>query len=95
MTDAKKHPDAGYLLARPQDVQERGTFPILTIEDDGSQTPGTGRFLRDGEPITPGFELAMPDETGRLRRVEGLPRSGPAQVATPEYRAGWERIFSN
>jgi hypothetical protein len=91
----KKHPHAGYVLAKPQDIREREPFPITIIEDDGSRTVGTGRFLRDGESILPGHMMAMPDETGRLRRVEGLPRSGPAQVATQAYRSGWERTFSN
>jgi hypothetical protein len=94
-SDAKKHPDAGLILIRPDLVRNDGPFPIRVVEDDGSQTPATGQFIRDGQFLYPDEELAVADETGRLRRVEGLPRNGPAQVATPAYRSGWERTFSN
>ncbi len=32
--------------------------------------------------------------TGSYVRGASAPRSGPAQVATAEYRAGWERAFT-
>ena len=62
-------------------------------------TPGHGS---DGEPIPPGVELAQLGASScdcgdghwrSLRSIYKDERSGPAQVATPEYREGYDRIF--
>ena len=60
---------------------------------------GTFAAVKDGQPIPEGAELicvGTEDDDG-WRDVTsvygGAERSGPAQVATPEYRMGYDRIF--
>lgn len=59
---------------------------------------GTLAPMKEGQPLPEGAEFVYvkaPDEEG-WRDVEVLYRhegSGPAQVATPEYREGYDRIF--
>jgi hypothetical protein len=53
----------------------------------------TMRNVKHGTPMLPGERLAKRGSDGVLRVVEGFTASGPAQVATPAYRGGWERIF--
>jgi hypothetical protein len=94
----KKHPDAGIVMIPPGQCMEETHnhgFQIVIREDDGSWSYGHGRPMREGEPLMPGMHIALADEHGVLRRVDGLPQSGPAQVATPAYREGWSRTFSN
>lgn len=58
---------------------------------------GMVRPLREGQPIPEGVELIRvdnPDCTcGGWQDVETLRGGGPAQVATPAYRDGYDRIF--
>lgn len=53
------------------------------------------RRLEDGAPVPPNSEVALINKECRdgWHTVKTLYRTGPAQVATPEYRDGWDRIF--
>jgi chemotaxis response regulator CheB len=57
------------------------------------------RLAQDGKPIQPGSELVIVGdsscECGHWRKLESVcgERSGPAQVTTPAYRDGYDRIF--
>jgi hypothetical protein len=59
------------------------------------------RLAQDGKPIQPGSELVIVGDSscecgdGHWRKLESVygERSGPAQVATPAYRNGYDRIF--
>lgn len=63
------------------------------------------RRSKEGEPILPGTELVVVGEStcecsgGHWRELKTLYKNqrptedGPAQVATPEYRKGYDRIF--
>jgi hypothetical protein len=60
---------------------------------------GTFSEVKEGQPIREGAELirvgAEDDEGWRdVTTVYEHERSGPAQVATPAYRSGYDRIFS-
>lgn len=68
---------------------------------DGRTSEGILYPMQDGMPIPEGGELvdvSPPDDDG-WQDVESLYKSdratsdGPAQVATPAYRAGYDRIF--
>lgn len=61
----------------------------------------TGRILRgaraiDGRPAPFGSEIAFctPDRDGVHFEIETL-TSGPAQVASADYRRGWEGTFGS
>lgn len=59
---------------------------------------GTFAVMKEGQPIPEGAELvhvgASDDEGWRdVTTIYSHERSGPAQVATPEYREGYDRIF--
>lgn len=69
-------------------------MPAIVVNDDGSTDCGDVVPLKEGQPILPGGYLVMPDDRGDLRVVD-LGRSGPAQVATKQYRDGWARTFDS
>jgi hypothetical protein len=61
-----------------------GTF---TVAKDGQPIPERGELIRVG---------AEDDEDWRdVTTIYRSERSGPAQVATPEYREGYDRIFES
>jgi hypothetical protein len=45
--------------------------------------------------MLPGSEIAhiSPEDSDGWHEVQTLYRNGPAQVATPKYREGYDRIF--
>ncbi len=49
--------------------------------------------MKDGETLSEGAELIHIKGDGEWKTVNVLYRHGPAQVATPSYRAGYDRIF--
>jgi hypothetical protein len=53
--------------------------------------------LREGQPLAPGSEIVRVEEYEEdgWHDIETVYRvsDGPAQVATPAYRAGYDRIF--
>jgi hypothetical protein len=65
---------------------------------DGGLGVGTFMEVKDGQPIPEGAELIQvgaEDSDGwrDVTTVYKSERSGPAQVATPKYREGHDRIF--
>ena len=59
---------------------------------------GTFSEVKEGQPIREGAELIRigPEDDDGWRDVTSIyehERSGPAQVATPAYRDGYDRIF--
>lgn len=82
---------------------EPGHGAAIRRSGENGETVGFGTFttVKDGQPIPEGVELirvGAEDDDG-WRDVTTLygrepERSGPAQVATPAYRNGYDRIFS-
>ena len=69
-------------------------------DEDGSEHEILIREPTEGSPIYPGTEIMTVDAhcDGGWHAAETVYRSGgegPAQVATDEYREGWDRIFGN
>lgn len=67
-------------------------------ETDGHVAPIIVQRVADGEPLNEGDEVsAVENPNCRCGRWQDLKpvykREGPAQVATDEYRAGYDRIF--
>lgn len=91
----KKHPNAGrvHLMPGYEDCRDH-PVPAIVIKDDGTPDYGDVVPLKDGQPLLPGGYLVMPDDRGDLRVVD-LGHSGPAQVATEQYRDGWSRTFDS
>jgi len=59
---------------------------------------GTFREVKEGQPIPEGAELIQASEADSdgwrdVTSIYSNVKSGPAQVATPKYRAGYDRIF--
>ena len=56
---------------------------------------GTFVEMKEGQPIPEGAELIRVGAEGDdgWRDVTSVYKSGPAQVATPAYREGHDRIF--
>lgn len=71
-----------------------GTRVAVRRDEEGERTVVV-RSLKDGEPLTPGAEVATASRECRngWRDLTVHYRNGPAQVATPEYRQGYDRIF--
>lgn len=71
-----------------------GVRVALRQDEDGDRLV-TIRKMRDGETVAPGREVAhVGDADGDgWQGVTTLYKSGPAQVATPAYREGYDRIF--
>lgn len=62
---------------------------------DGSVQVGTFHEMHEGQPLPEGSELVHVNyhPKNEWHDSETVHRSGPAQVATPAYREGHERIF--
>ena len=65
---------------------------------DGEQTHvGPVKHVREGAALPPGHTLihveADDSREGYYRVTSEFTTPGPAQVATDEYRAGWDQIF--
>lgn len=92
MKDEKQESSESVLI---QDEVRPGVYRGFR-EKDGAVVPSLFTEAKDGVPMPPGAELLVPE--GRAcphgwRKVRTVYRSGPAQVATPAYRAGYDRIF--
>ncbi len=79
-------------------VMPDGTAPYLRHKPDGTDEVGVFLPLKDGQALPPGREvLCIEPLEGDLHKVTSLygakELSGPAQVATPAYRSGYDRIF--
>ena len=62
---------------------------------DGAVEFGTFMETKEGQPIPEGAELIRvgPEDDDGWRDVTTVYKSGPAQVATPAYREGYDRVF--
>ena len=68
----------------------------LIEREDGERVIGIVRPVEDGVPMAEGAELIESDgdTCGEWHTIRTLYKhSGPAQVATKEYREGYDRIF--
>lgn len=75
-----------------------GVRSALRRSPDGSIKEVVCQPLRDGAPLYPSSEIgniSQESEGGwhKLTNVCKAAGDGPAQVATPKYRAGYDRIF--
>jgi hypothetical protein len=101
MADDDPDPGADVVLVGPE-LSSSG-WAVLRQRSDKLEA-GVMKPVRDGEPLAGGAELVrlqQRDEHPRLFDVDVLATiptrtaSGPPQVATDAYRAGWEMIFGN
>lgn len=71
-------------------ANERGETHVVRIEN-GVQSEGVIGPIKDGQPIPPGVEVLDLDGC----HATSIYKAGPVQVATKEYRDGWERCFNS
>lgn len=74
-----------------------GVHSALRRSPDGEVRQVAVRVAEDGVPVNTG-ELAQLDDDscecgGGWRKITTIYKAGPAQVATPQYREGYDRIF--
>lgn len=88
-------------LITPVGVLPDGRTIVSRHRPDHSVGMATIRPAREGSPMAPGEEIVTTRQRddGSVEVVDSYahcaqPRSGPAQVATKDYRAGWERTFN-
>lgn len=72
-----------------------GVHAALRRTPDGEVRQVACSPMRDGAPLRPNSEVANVSETSEdgWHKLTSLYRTGPAQVATPRYREGYDRIF--
>jgi hypothetical protein len=73
-----------------------GVCAALRRSPDGEVRRVVCTPMREGASLAPGSEVAHVGEAtgdGAWRKLTRLYKVGPAQVATPEYREGSDRIF--
>lgn len=72
-----------------------GTHAAIRRDADGTERTLSIRSAADGTPMSPNTEIALmsAEERDGWRDVQTVYRNGPAQVATPAYRDGYDRIF--
>ena len=72
-----------------------GGRPFVRHLPDCTTQIGLARRAKEGEPIYDGALLVEPrqNEPGVFNVLGTHKTPGPARVATPEYREGWDRIF--
>lgn len=95
--------DSKKALVLPVHHDGHGNVRGFLIDEAGVHA-GEFRKVEEGKPIMgdllqvqpiPGSPVLMAEVTPMpgTRPVQDAPRSGPAMVNSPEFRAGWERIF--
>ena len=100
--DQGSEPLNDVVLVGPK-AEDEHRWPVLRHREDRLEV-GEIRTVREGHPMAATGEvvrLKPRKEHARLFDVEVLadldqpdtPRSGPAQVATEAYRAGWDVTF--
>jgi len=68
---------------------------VVRHRPDHSIQLGTLLHVEDGQPIPPGAEYIRAESIGDGRyAVRESFTIGPAQVATKQYRDGWDRTFN-
>lgn len=96
-----RKPEVGDLLFVGPEAQPR-LHPCVTKTPDNQHHAGYVRPIRSGESILGDTVLTEPTETpGCFKVIDKInphgetkaAGNGPAQVATEDYRDGWDRIF--
>lgn len=74
---------------------EPGVYAGLRRTPDGEVRQVKCAPMRSGAPLRLNSELAHVDEPSEdgWHPLTSVYKSGPAQVASPEYREGYDRIF--
>lgn len=89
---------AGRVIARSEDDQKMA----VAVEHKDHEHLAVMERVKEGQHVGDAGSLWYCDSEGKATRVMGaggvVPSrppgaSGPAQVATPAYRAGWDAIF--
>ena len=104
--DAAQKKDAGdFDVVMPHGKTADGEGTQVLRARPGRIEAGEVRPMRDGKPLTAGEVVSLQqraDAPGlfdvKVEHVVEAPagkgaHAGPAQVATPEYREAWERVF--
>jgi hypothetical protein len=87
-------------LIHPEYPLPNGDMVISRHRPDHSVVPSILRPARAGKPMASGDECVALERRGdgsyevTGSYVHGARGAGPAQVATEEYRCGWERTFT-
>lgn len=80
-------------------VVSPGQRAAVVRREDGTEATGLVRTSQEGRPLSENAECIQVDDCGSQCGGEGwhdmttLYKHGPAQVATPAYRTGYDRIF--
>lgn len=69
----------------------QGSRHVLMRKDGQPVRVGHARKIPDGAPLPPGKNVCFTDDDGHI--IHRMKVEGPAQVATPAYRSGWDQIF--
>lgn len=71
-----------------------GVYSAVRRNDEGESVVAISP-AKDGDPMHPGTELADISHECRdgWHELRSIYKNGPAQVATPAYREGYDRIF--
>ena len=90
--DKPELPDGADTLV-PLGPCEEGGFHVAAVKDGEIVAVNRGTFVKDGEPIHEGMDYyAVDSKNGKVVDSFRLD-SGPARVATPKYRNGWDAVF--
>jgi hypothetical protein len=100
---APKPPDVAMIVDRTED--EEG-FHVIRRRGEEAVELGTLRPLKEGQPIEGEVITLRPrkdvpyvydvkTKVPDRRQQRRLTSDGPPQVATKEYRAGWDKIWGN
>lgn len=71
-----------------------GSRLVLRHKPNHELEAAEARPVKEGQPIPDGsIVIGPPEADGRRPVIATIGHAGPAQVASDEYRDGWERIF--
>lgn len=76
----------------PLGITSQDTFTGLVLDEQGAR-PVEFHRVKDGDTDDGDRVSFQPLAGSPLLEARFHSRSGPAQVATPAYAAGWDRIF--
>jgi hypothetical protein len=104
--DAAQKKDAGdFDVVMPRGKTADGQGTQVLRARPGRLEAGEVRPMREGKPLTAGEVVSLQQRADapalydvKVEHVVEAPaakgtHAGPAQVATPEYRESWERVF--
>lgn len=79
---------------------EGNTYHAATVKDGKTVRVGHARLVQDGQPLPQNCDVyhVEPDtgrvvSTTRIGKGSKVQDTGPAQVATQQYRDNWDAIF--